>query len=148
MAEAVERVQSAAEQRKITIELHEPEPPVHVLGDRRQLVSAIYNLLENAVKFSYENGTVEVTGSQLDGEVHLSVADRGWASRPGTWSGSSSASTGWTTGGAGTTGGTGLGPLHRPPRGQNHQGRVEVASREGEGSTFTLVLPNPPEYLS
>ena len=32
-----------------------PSPPVHVLGDRRQLVSAIHSLLENAVTFSYED---------------------------------------------------------------------------------------------
>ena len=55
MAEAVERVRSAAEQRRISIELDEPDPPVHVVGDRRQLVSAIHSLLENAVTFSYED---------------------------------------------------------------------------------------------
>ncbi len=55
MAEAIERVRSAAEQRRITIELREPSPPVHVIGDRRQLVSAIHSLLENAVTFSYED---------------------------------------------------------------------------------------------
>ncbi len=32
-----------------------PIPPVHVLGDRRQLVSAMHSLLENAVTFSYED---------------------------------------------------------------------------------------------
>ena len=65
MAEAVERVRSAAEQRRITIELDEPDPPVHVLGDRRQLVSAMHSLLENAVTFSYEDATVRVVGSQV-----------------------------------------------------------------------------------
>ncbi len=53
MAEAAERVRSAAEQRGVEIKLEEPSPPVAVLGDRRQLTSALYNLLENAVKFSY-----------------------------------------------------------------------------------------------
>jgi len=46
------------------------------------------------------------------------------------------------------TGGTGLGLSIVRHVASNHQGRVEVASREGDGSTFTLVLPNPPEYLS
>ena len=62
MAEAVERVRSAAEQRNITIELDEPDPPVHVVGDRRQLVSAIHSLLENAVTFSYEDARRDGVG--------------------------------------------------------------------------------------
>ena len=121
MAEAVERVQSAAEQRKITIELHEPEPPVHVLGDRRQLVSAIHSLLENAVTFSYENGIIGSPAASSTARSTSRWPIRGWASRPGTWSGSSSASTGSTTGAAGKRAAPGW-PVHRPPRGQQPPG--------------------------
>ncbi len=60
MAEAVERVRATAEQREITIDMHEPDPPVVVLGDRRQLVSAMHALIENAVTYSYDGGTVTV----------------------------------------------------------------------------------------
>src|SRR5271165_1804955 len=63
MAEAVERVRATAEQRGIMIILKEPAPPVAVLGDRRQLVSAMHALLENAVTYSYENSKVVVTGT-------------------------------------------------------------------------------------
>ena len=52
MAEAAEHVREAANQRQIEVALEEPNPQVVVLGDRRQLTSAVYNLLENAVKFS------------------------------------------------------------------------------------------------
>jgi two-component system, OmpR family, sensor histidine kinase SenX3 len=148
MAEAVERVQSAAEQRKITIELHEPEPPVHVLGDRRQLVSAIHSLLENAVTFSYENGIIRVTGSQVDGEVHLSVADAGVGIPARDLERIFERFYRVDHGRSRETGGTGLGLSIVRHVASNHQGRVEVASREGDGSTFTLILPNPPEYLS
>ncbi|HUO49607.1 MAG TPA: histidine kinase dimerization/phospho-acceptor domain-containing protein, partial [Acidimicrobiales bacterium] len=44
MAEAAERVRSAADQRGITLVLEEPDPPVTVFGDRRQLVSAMHAL--------------------------------------------------------------------------------------------------------
>jgi two-component system sensor histidine kinase SenX3 len=148
MAEAVERVQSAAEQRKITIELHEPDPPVYVLGDRRQLVSAIHSLLENAVTFSYENGIIRVTGSQVDGEVHLSVADAGVGIPARDLERIFERFYRVDHGRSRETGGTGLGLSIVRHVASNHQGRVEVASREGEGSTFTLILPNPPEYLS
>ncbi len=60
IAEAVERVRSAAEQRGITITMNEAEPPVVVSGDRRQLVSAMHALIENAVTYSSNGSTVVV----------------------------------------------------------------------------------------
>jgi len=63
MAEAVERVRATADQRGISITLSEPYPPVAVLGDRRQLVSAMHALLENAVTYSYDGSTVRVSGT-------------------------------------------------------------------------------------
>ena len=63
MADAVERVRATADQRGIEIVLHEPSPPVAILGERRQLVSAMHALLENAITYSYENSKVVVTGT-------------------------------------------------------------------------------------
>jgi two-component system sensor histidine kinase SenX3 len=63
MADAIERVRATADQRGIEIVLHEPAPPVAVLGDRRQLVSAMHALLENAITYSYDNAKVVVTGA-------------------------------------------------------------------------------------
>jgi two-component system sensor histidine kinase SenX3 len=148
MAEAVERVRSAAEQRHITIELDEPHPPIHVVGDRRQLVSAIHSLLENAVTFSYEDSTVKVSGCQADGEIRLSVADTGVGIPTRDLERIFERFYRVDHGRSRSTGGTGLGLSIVRHVASNHQGRVEVDSREGEGSTFTLVLPNPPEYTA
>lgn len=141
MAEAVERVRAAADQRDVKIVTEEPDPPLIVLGDRRQLVSALYNLLENAVKFSYDGGSVRFTGRRGgDGEVVLEIEDHG---------------VGIPTRdleriferfyrvdqGRSRAGGTGLGLSIVRHVASNHQGGVEVDSREGEGSTFRLVLP-------
>ena len=62
MAEAAERVREAANQRQIEVTLEEPNPQVVVLGDRRQLTSAVYSLLENAVKFSPQASRVRCIG--------------------------------------------------------------------------------------
>jgi signal transduction histidine kinase len=62
MAEAVERVRAVADQRSIAVVLYEPEPPVAVVGDRRQLVSAMAALLENAITYSYDESTITVSG--------------------------------------------------------------------------------------
>ena len=148
MAEAVERVRAAAEQRRITIELDEPDPPVHVVGDRRQLVSAIHSLLENAVTFSYEDTMVSVSAAQADGEIRLSVADTGVGIPTRDLERIFERFYRVDHGRSRSTGGTGLGLSIVRHVASNHQGRVEVDSREGEGSTFTLVLPNPPEYTA
>ncbi len=103
MADAIERVRATADQRGIEIVLHEPSPPVAVMGDRRQLVSAMHALLENAITYSYDNSKVVVsgtiqranasTGSALSGSVPLgestgatragSPASTSWAPTPG-----------------------------------------------------------------
>src|SRR5208282_1363884 len=148
MAEAVERVKAAAEQRGITIELHEPNPPVYVLGDRRQLVSAIHSLLENAVTFSYENNVVAVSGEQSDKEVRLAVTDHGVGIPARDLDRIFERFYRVDHGRSRETGGTGLGLSIVRHVAANHQGWVDVESREGEGSTFTLVLPRSEEHTS
>ncbi len=148
MAEAVERVRSAAEHRRVTIELNEPNPPIHVVGDRRQLVSAIHSLLENAVTFSYENGLVRVAARQVEGEIRLTVADTGVGIPTRDLERIFERFYRVDHGRSRDSGGTGLGLSIVRHVASNHQGRVEVDSREGEGSTFTLILPTPPEYAA
>ncbi|MGA2036187.1 MAG: ATP-binding protein, partial [Acidimicrobiales bacterium] len=145
MAQAVERVRAAAEHRGVKIMMEEPEPPVAVLGDRRQLVSAIYNLLENAVKFSYDSGTVSFEGRRADGEVIMEVADHGIGIPTRDLERIFERFYRVDQGRSHTTGGTGLGLSIARHVAANHHGRIEVDSREGEGSTFRLVLPAQPE---
>jgi len=141
MAEAAERVRSAAEQRGVEVALEEPSPPVAVLGDRRQLTSAIYNLLENAVKFSYPGGTVHATGQVKDNEVLLTVTDQGVGIPARDLERVFERFYRVDHGRSRQTGGTGLGLAIVRHVAQNHHGSVQVDSREGEGATFTLVLP-------
>jgi two-component system sensor histidine kinase SenX3 len=63
MADAIERVRATADQRSIELVLHEPSPPVAVMGERRQLVSAMHALLENAITYSYDNSKVVISGT-------------------------------------------------------------------------------------
>jgi two-component system sensor histidine kinase SenX3 len=145
MAEATERVRAAAEQRSVKIEVTEPSVPVAVLGDRRQLVSAMYNLLENAVKFSYDAGTVQF-GAEVHGdEVEVAVTDHGVGIPARDLDRIFERFYRVDQGRSRQTGGTGLGLSIVRHVAANHQGRVEVDSREGEGSTFRLTLPSQSE---
>ena len=80
MAEAVERVRATAEQRHITITMEEPRPPVVVLGDRRQLVSAMHALIENAVTYSYDDSNV-IVGAEV-APATLAPASSPWGLSP------------------------------------------------------------------
>jgi two-component system sensor histidine kinase SenX3 len=140
VGEASSRISAAAEQRGITISTVGLQRFV-VRGDRRQLVSALYNLLDNAVKFSSPNGAVEIRLEAVGDRVQVSVVDQG-VGIPSRdldriferfYRVDRARSRG--------TGGTGLGLAIVRHVAANHGGDVTVASREGEGSTFSLVLP-------
>jgi two-component system sensor histidine kinase SenX3 len=144
VAQAAERVRGAAQDKGITINFGEPPQRLSVVGDRRQLVSAIYNVIENAVKFSPPGSTVEVRARPDGDRVELSVRDRGVGIPPGDleriferfYRSDRSRSL--------TVPGTGLGlAIVRHVVG-NHDGDIRVDSKEGEGSTFTLRLPAGP----
>ncbi len=141
MAEATERVRAAAEQRNVKVEVEEPSPPVAVLGDRRQLTSAVYNLLENAVKFSYEGGAVSMSGRAEGDDVVITVTDHGIGIPARDLERVFERFYRVDHGRSRLTGGTGLGLAIVRHVAQNHHGSVAVESREGEGATFTLVLP-------
>jgi two-component system sensor histidine kinase SenX3 len=141
VATAAERVRSAAEQRGIRIRIGEPPHDISVLGDRRQLVSALYNLMENAVKYSDPGSTVEV-GGRTDGTwVELRVRDHGIGIPSQDLERIFERFYRVDRARGRDTGGTGLGLAIVRHVAGNHGGDVLVESREGLGSTFTLRLP-------
>jgi two-component system sensor histidine kinase SenX3 len=144
MAEAAERVREAANQLHIKVALEEPDPPLVVLGDRRQLTSAVYNLLENAVKFSPEGSDVSCVGRAEDDDVLVVVEDHGVGIPSRDLERIFERFYRVDAGRSRSTGGTGLGLAIVRHVAANHRGSVQVESREGEGSTFTLRLPRQP----
>ena len=140
--EAVERVRPLAASRRIHIDDGSVPRSHAVRGDQRQLVSAVANLLDNACKYSDEGSTVEVRSRAEASVVEISVHDTGIGiPRPDLervferfYRVDRARSR--------ETGGTGLGLAIVRHVATNHQGEVSVASREGEGSVFTLRLPD------
>jgi len=141
VAEAVTRIRPAAEQADIEIDVTEADPHLAVMGDRRQLVSAIYNLLDNAVKYSDSASTVDVR-ARTDGRVvDISVADHGIGIPARDLERVFERFYRVDVARSRVTGGTGLGLSIVRHVVANHDGEVMVDSRLGEGSTFTLRLP-------
>ncbi len=138
---AVERVAEIATRREITIDWLDPDQSVSVTGDQRQLVSAVGNLVENAVKYSEIGGLVQIRARVVGPWIEFMVTDQG----PGIPSRDLDRiferfyrvdkARGRDTGG------TGLGLSIVRHVATNHGGDVQVSSREGEGSTFVLRIP-------
>jgi two-component system sensor histidine kinase SenX3 len=146
LAEAVERMRPAAEQQGIEIRVAEPRHDLTILGDRRQLVSALYNLLDNAVKYSDAGSAVELhTSIAVDGDrVAIEVEDHGIGIPNRDLERIFERFYRVDRARSRETGGTGLGLAIVRHAASNHQGEVRVTSREGEGSKFTLILPAGP----
>jgi two-component system sensor histidine kinase SenX3 len=141
VAEAVNRIRPAAENAGIAIEASEPDARLAVLGDRRQLVSAVYNLLDNAVKYSEAGSSVRVAVTNDGRTLSIAVTDEGIGIPALDLDRIFERFYRVDVARSRQTGGTGLGLSIVRHVVSNHDGAVSVESRLGEGSTFTLELP-------
>jgi two-component system sensor histidine kinase SenX3 len=144
VGDAADRVRPAAEQRGIDIDVEQTAGRLTVEGDRRQLVSAVTNLLDNAVKYSEPGGSIAVR-ARTDGTwVDVTVRDRGIGIPRRDLERIFERFYRVDRARSRDTGGTGLGLAIVRHVASNHRGEVRVESREGVGSTFTLRLPAGP----
>ncbi|MEN9804153.1 MAG: hypothetical protein RIS41_1000 [Actinomycetota bacterium] len=148
IGESVMRAQPLAERRGIAIHVLEPNERVKILGDRRQLVSALGNLVENAVKYSEPQSRVEVMASSDGNWVELTVRDFGMGIPQRDIDRIFERFYRVDRARSRETGGTGLGLAIVRHVATNHGGDVRVASVEGEGSTFTLRIPAAPGLVA
>ncbi len=144
VGDAADRVRPAAEQRGIEIEVEQAPLRLTVVGDRRQLVSAVTNLLDNAVKYSEPGSSIGVR-ARTDGTwVDVAVRDSGIGIPRRDLERIFERFYRVDRARSRDTGGTGLGLAIVRHVASNHRGEVRVESREGVGSTFTLRLPAGP----
>ena len=136
---ATERVRMASE-RAADIQVGELAT-VHVNGDQSQLVSAVTNLVDNAVKYSDAGTTVTVDVVDDATAARVVVRDRGIGIPRRDLDRIFERFYRVDQARSRATGGTGLGLSIVRHVAENHGGTVHVESTEGEGSTFTITLP-------
>jgi len=118
-------------------------PPV--MGDKERLGLVFMHLIDNAIKFSPDGGTVRVSAWAEDGQVHVSVRDEGIGIAPehiGRIFERFYQVNGSTTR---QFGGMGVGLALVWEIVEAHGGTVDVESEPGKGSTFTVSLPQAEE---
>lgn len=138
--EAVEQAQSAASAKRIRIDLAPPASPLVVLGDSEALRRLVFILLDNAVKYSPEGSTIDVSLSAKGDVAVCRVADRGMGIAASDleyvfdrfWRADRARSRGM--------GGAGLGLAIAKWIVDRHDGTISVTSGSGSGSTFEVQI--------
>jgi signal transduction histidine kinase len=138
---ALESIRPAAKQRQLDIQLN-IEDTIAVNGDADRLQQIVWNLLGNAVKFSFDRGTVIVRLQRKRGLVQLQVEDEGCGIDPAFLPKMFQRFSQYEPATTRQHGGLGLGLSIVRHLVELHGGNVRAESAGiGKGATFTVTLP-------
>jgi two-component system phosphate regulon sensor histidine kinase PhoR len=134
------QLQAAQKNISLNVELPRDMPNV-IQADQALLHQAVYNLVENALKYTPEGGSVTINASTMDNSLIFSIADNGIGISPDDlprlfekfYRGSQRE--------ARAQHGTGLGLAIVRSIAERHGGKVWVDSKLGKGSVFNLQIP-------
>jgi two-component system, OmpR family, phosphate regulon sensor histidine kinase PhoR len=142
-------------QRAVSLEVRVPADVPAVVGDADQLAQVVQNLLDNAVKYGSEGGTVRLDVAVVSPGVSTDPT-RGWPARPGVVIAVADQGAGIPrahlprlterfyrvdTGRSRAAGGTGLGLAIVKHVVNRHRGQMLIESEEGIGTTVSVWLP-------
>lgn len=138
--EATARLAMVAETAGIEV-VTDDDSHLLVRGDHTLLVTALTNLIDNAISYSPASTTVSVSRAARGGQVEIAVTDRGIGIAPEHQKRVFERFFRVDPARSRATGGTGLGLAIVKHVAANHGGQALLFSRPGTGSTFTLRLP-------
>ena len=125
----------------------DPRLPI-VTGDRDRLVQVVSNLVNNAVKYSPEGGTVTISSRAEGGYALITVADTGLGIPPDEIAFVFERFRRVRSGAAQSIAGTGLGLTIVKQIVEMHGGKIWVESAVGHGSAFHFTIPLAPEAVT
>jgi heavy metal sensor kinase len=121
-------------------------PPLYIQGYDALLFRLVFNLVENAIKYTPAGGKVDITLEQQDGTAILQIRDNGPGIAPDAQAHIFDRF--YRADPAREGSGTGLGLALVRSIVQLHQGQIRVSSTLGQGSCFTVTLPLSPSSSS
>jgi two-component system sensor histidine kinase SenX3 len=148
VSEVVDGFTDQAAARGISLEIAPVEAQLYVRANRRDLVSAVANLVDNAIKYSEPGAAVSVGADRRGDRACVWVRDQGIGIPPRDQERIFERFYRVDRARSRSTGGTGLGLAIVRHVAAYHGGDVTVESVEGEGSVFTLCLPVTDQELS
>jgi len=140
--EAIEGIKRQSSVRQFVVSAPQKLPPVY--ADPLRLERIIYNLLENAVKYSPQGREIKVTVKPDGEQLVIGVSDRGVGISPADQAKLFAPFQRLEESRLGGVRGVGLGLLVCQRLVEAHGGRIWVESKPGRGSTFFFTLPLKP----
>jgi signal transduction histidine kinase len=141
----VEEFAQEARERGYSVDIAQQGHLSRVQADREALARALWNLLDNAVKYSPQNKTVWAEAACENGRVAIRVSDKGLGIAPHEQKQIFKKFVRANSADAAGAKGTGLGLTMVQHIVAAHGGQVHVDSEPGVGSTFTILLPSAKE---
>jgi PAS domain S-box-containing protein len=139
--EVVQAYQARAQNKQLSLELRLPEGMNPIEADGALLQQAVGNLVDNAIKFTPSGGRVNVDLRKTEAHIQVRVADTGVGIATMDQARLFEKFYQGQEGEGAQEKGLGLGLAIVKSIAEQHNGRVHVESRLGEGSTFTLEIP-------
>ena len=140
MAEAIDRNEQLAASRKIRLN-SEKAPKLEVFGNKEMLITAVKNLIENAITYSEPGTSVGIGCSAKESIAEITVTDSGAGISPENQQRIFERFYRADPSRSRETGGTGLGLSIVKHVAKIHRGEIKLFSQVGVGSTFTLRVP-------
>ncbi len=138
---SVKSVKVAVEQKNQKLLVNIAEDNIYVTGDRQNLSQLIDNLIDNAIKYTPENGVITINLSADDTEMLLSVSDTGIGISPQYQQRIFERFYRVDKARSQSLGGTGLGLSIVKNIAEKHLGDIQLVSQQGRGSTFSYRMP-------
>jgi two-component system, OmpR family, sensor histidine kinase SenX3 len=146
VAEALSRYKVVAENADIAITTDSPTG-YKVLGDQPLLVTAMANLVSNAIAYSSNGSPVSISRRRRGDNIEIAVTDRGIGIAAADQERVFERFFRVDKARSRATGGTGLGLAIVKHVAANHNGTIRLWSQPGTGSTFTLSIPAYPDRV-
>ena len=138
---SVELLTGLAQQKQIEV-TNRIDPSLYLVADSQHIDIIIRNILLNAVKFTTENGQINLYSEQTQDAILLHIQDSGVGMNPDQINRLFQLKTHFTTPGTQKEKGTGLGLLICAEYAAVNQWQIQVNSQIGQGSIFTIIFPN------
>jgi PAS domain S-box-containing protein len=140
ISESVQLLKNNADKKKITINTN-IEPSLKAYADPNMFLTVVRNLISNAIKFTPDEGQININSRFENDFIRISVIDNGMGISAENIDRLFTLDETFTTQGTNHESGTGLGLILCKDFIEKNGGEINVTSKPGVGSTFSFTLP-------